>query len=92
VLPAAATGSVDLKRIDTDGLAYVGSSDTDGLVCEEYATATTQLKLYFKDGKLFRIATAINKMNVVMDAIEVSKKVPDSLFQVPPDYSTTEID
>jgi flagellar basal body-associated protein FliL len=86
------TKSNDLKRIDTDGLAYVGSSDTDGLACEEYASATTQLKLYFKDGKLFRIATVINKMNVVMDAIEVSKKVPDSLFQVPPDYFTTEID
>lgn len=86
------TKSDDLRRIATDELVYVGSSDTGGLVCEEYSTGAAQIKLYFEGEKLVRIATALNKMDVVMDVIEVSQKVPDSLFQVPADYMTTVID
>jgi hypothetical protein len=84
--------SNDLRRIDTDGLTYVGSSDAGGLVCEEYATASTQIKLYFEGEKLVRIATVINKIDVVMNVEEVGKKAPDSLFVVPEDYFTTAID
>ena len=84
--------SNDLRRIDTDGLTYIGSSETGGLICEEYATASTQIKLYFEGEKLVRIATVINKLDVVMDVIKVSKKIPDSLFVVPADYFTTNID
>ena len=84
--------SNDLRRIDTNGLTYIGSSEMDGLVCEEYATASTQIKLYFEGEKLVRIDTVINKIDVVMDVIKVSKKVSDSLFVVPEDYMTTNID
>jgi hypothetical protein len=86
------TKSNDLEKIDTDGLQFIGSSETGGVVCEEYATAATRLKLYFQGGKLIRIATAINKQDVEMDIIEVSKKVPESMYEVPSDYMTTVID
>jgi hypothetical protein len=86
------TKSNDLEKIVTEGLQYIGSSETGGIVCEEYATAETQLKLYFQSGKLARIATAINKQDVVMDIVEVSNKVPESMFEVPSDYMTTVID
>lgn len=86
------TKSNDLRRIETDGLQYVGSSEAGGLVCEEYATAESRLKLYFENGKLVRMATAMNKLDMVADIVEVSKKVPESLFKVPEDYMTTYID
>lgn len=86
------TKSNDLKRIETEGLQYVGSSESGGLVCEEYATSATRLKLYFEGGKLVRMATAMNNLDVVMDIVEVSKKAPESLFEVPEDYFTTVID
>lgn len=86
------TKSNDLERIGTDGLQYIGSSESGGVVCEEYATAATRLKLYFEGDKLVRAATAINKQDVVMDIVEVSKKVPENLFVVPADYMTTVID
>jgi hypothetical protein len=86
------TKSNDLEKIVTEGLQYIGSSETGGVVCEEYATAETQLKLYFQGEKLVRIATAINKQDVVMDIVEVSNKVPESMFEVPSDYMTTVID
>ncbi len=86
------TKSNDLEKIDTEGLQFIGSSEMGGVVCEEYATAATRLRLYFQGGKLISIATAINKQNVAMDIVEVSKKVPESMFEVPSDYMTTVID
>jgi hypothetical protein len=83
--------SENLKRIDTDGIAYQGNSKEGNLVCEEYTTALTHLKLYFSGKELVRMATIINGLDVVMDIAEVSNEVPESLFEVPSEYRTTNI-
>lgn len=85
------TESDYLERIETEGLVYQGSSNTGGLVCEEYKTAETQLKIYFEGKELKKVATSINDQDVMMDIIEVSKKVPESLFAVPQDYRNTNL-
>jgi len=83
--------SGDLKRIDTEGIAYVESREEKGLVCEVYKTASSGLKLYFNGKTLVRMETNINKLDTVMEILEVSKDVPDSMFAVPSDYQTTNI-
>lgn len=83
--------SDDLERIDTEGLVYAGSSEENGLVCEEYKTASTYLKLYFKDTVLVKMVTVINGLDTVMDIVEVSKEVPENMFTVPQGYQTTEL-
>jgi uncharacterized protein YxeA len=80
------------KKIDTIGIEFVGSREEGGLVCEEYKTASSGIKLYFDGKNLVRMETIINKIDTIMNILEVSKKVPDSLFVVPEDYRTTEID
>lgn len=84
--------SDDLKRIDTEGIAFVGSREESGLVCEEYQTAASGIKLYFDGKNPVRMETTINKIDTVMDITGVSKEVPESLFAVPADYDTTNID
>jgi len=80
------------KRIDTERIEFVGSREEGGLICEEYKTASSGMKLYFDGKSLVRMETSINKIDTNMNILEVSKKVPDSLFVVPADYRTTEID
>lgn len=83
--------SDNLKRIETEGLAYVGSSKEGGLLCEEYAAAQTEIKISFSGNDLKKVATRINRQAIVMDIIEVSKEVPDDLFVVPNDYRITDL-
>lgn len=80
-----------LKKIDTAGMAYLGNSEEDGLTCEEYSTATDHLKLYFKDKQLVKMAARINGEDTLMEILEVDKKAPDSMFEVPSGYRTTSI-
>lgn len=86
------TKSNDLERIDTDGLRYQGTSEAGGFICEEYTTSAAGIKLYFEGEKLIKMATTMNQKAVVMDIVEVGKKAPDTLFEVPSDYMTIEID
>lgn len=85
------TETEHLKRIDTEGLAYLGTHNEEGLVCEEYTTPKTGLKLYFSGNDLVKMATVINDQNVVMDIIEISEEVPENLFEIPSAYRNTEI-
>lgn len=80
-----------LKRIDTMGLVYLGSSEAGGLFWEEYATETTRFKFYFKENKLVKLVTRINGLDTVMDIVEVSEEVPEDLFTIPADYQTTRL-
>ena len=82
----------DLKRINTEGIEFVGSREEGGLICEEYKTASSGIKLYFDGKNLVRMETNINKIDTIMNILAVSKKVPDSLFVVPEDYTMTVID
>ncbi len=86
-----ATGDEGLKRLNTEGLAYLDSRRENGLACEEYTTETTYFRFYFKEDQLVRLVTRINGLDTVMDMIEVSKEVPESLFAVPPDYRNMEL-
>lgn len=85
------TQTDNLKRIDTTDMVFTGSSEANGLVCEEYTTSTANIKFFFKDKKLTEIITNINKQDVDMNIIEVSEKVPAELFVVPSDYRNTDI-
>lgn len=83
--------SDNLKRIDTEGLVFLGSSEEGGLVCEEYATALTHFKLYFSGYDLVKMTAEINRQDIVMDIIEVSEEAPESMFQVPTGYHSTSL-
>lgn len=83
--------SDNLKRIDTEELVYLGSSKEGKLLCEEYTTALTHIKLYFEGKDLVKMATKMNRQDIVMDIIEVSEEVPESLFQVPTGYHSTNL-
>lgn len=86
------TLSDNLKRIDAEGLVYQGSSEAGGLVCEEYTTAAqTRIRIYFSGNELKKVATSINHQDIVMDIVEVSKEVPESLFVVPAGYQITNL-
>jgi hypothetical protein len=83
--------STDPKRLDTDGLVYSGTSQESGLVCEEYKTASTYFKLYFKDKVLVKMVTVMNGMDTVMSISEVNKKVPADMFDIPQGYQLSEL-
>lgn len=86
------TQTDNLKRIDAEGLVYLGSSEAGGLVCEEYTTAAqARIRIYFSGNELKKVATAINRQDIVMDIVEVSKEVPESLFVVPAGYQITNL-
>lgn len=83
--------SDNLKRIDTEGLVYLGSSKEGNLLCEEYRTELTNLKLYFDGKDLAKLATKINQQDIVVDIVEVSEEVPETMFQVPTGYRSTNL-
>jgi len=83
--------SNDLKRIDTKGLVYLGSSKAGNLLCEEYKTELTNIKLYFDGRDLRKMATEMNRQDIVMEIVEVSEEIPESMFQVPTGYNTTNL-
>jgi hypothetical protein len=80
-----------LKKIDTDGMTFSGSSKVGDLVCEEYQTSASYLKLYFKGAALVKIETKINDQDLAMEVVSISGEVPESMFQVPADYRVTNI-
>ncbi|HWQ78132.1 MAG TPA: hypothetical protein VN381_04910 [Anaerovoracaceae bacterium] len=79
------------ERIDTNGMAYIGSKTEGGLVCEEYSTASSRLKLYFKEKELVKMEARINKEDMIMNIVAVDKTAPDSFFEVPVEYQITYI-
>lgn len=83
--------SNNLKRIDTEGLAYLGSSKEGNLICEEYSTSLINFKLYFDGTDLVKMSPDMNRQDIVMDIIEVSAEVPESMFQVPTGYNSTNL-
>lgn len=86
-----ATKTENLRDIDTSDMVFVQSTESGGLVCEEYSTATALIKFCFKDNALVQIATIINKQDVLMDIIEFKEGAPMDLFVVPGDYQSSNI-
>ncbi|HYE67529.1 MAG TPA: hypothetical protein VEA58_02900 [Anaerovoracaceae bacterium] len=83
--------SDNLKRIDTEGLVYLGSSQEGNLLCEEYATELTNIKLYFDGEALVKMSPDMNRQDIIMDIVEVSEEVPETMFQVPTGYRATNL-
>lgn len=79
------------KRIDTEGIVYLGSSMEGGLACEEYKTETSDIKIYFKENELVKMVARVNKEEIVMNIMEIKKPAPENLFEVPSGYSATNI-
>jgi hypothetical protein len=79
------------KRIDTEGVSYLGSREESGLVCEEYETPASHYQIYFKGSELMKMEARIDGEDMVMNILEVKKKAPGSLFEVPPDYRMTNL-
>jgi len=86
-----ATQTENLRTIDTSDIAFAGSSETGGLVCEEYTTATALIKFYFKNEALAEVDTVINNQVADMEIIEFKEGVPMELFVVPGNYQNTNI-
>ena len=81
----------DPKRLDLNGLVYSGTSRENGLTCESYQTASSYLKLYFKDQTLVKMITVMNGMDTVMDISQVEKKAPLEMFDIPQGYQLSEL-
>jgi len=79
------------ERIDTNGIAYIGSGTEGGLAWEEYSTASSRLKLYFKGKELVKMVAGISKEEMTMSIVSVEKAVQDSLFEIPAGYRVTNI-
>lgn len=79
------------ERIDTNGMAYMESRQEGGLVCEEYSTESSRLKLYFKGKELVKMAARVSKEDMIMAVTAVEEAAPDHLFEVPAGYSVTNI-
>ena len=86
-----ATQTENLRTIDTSDMVFEGSSESGGLICEEYTTATARIKFYFRDAALVEIVTVINNQDESMDILEFKEGVPMELFNVPGDYQNTNI-
>lgn len=74
------------NEIQTDGLTYVSSGVEDGLTYEKYSTTDGIIKYYFKDNKLVKISFEVDGQSMVMNIIEMSSTVPDSMFEIPSNY------
>lgn len=83
--------SDNLKRIDTEGLVYLGSSKEGKLLCEEYTTELTHIKLYFDGEDLVKMSPDMNRQDIIMEIIEVSEEAPESMFEVPTGYQSTNL-
>lgn len=74
------------NELETDGLTYVSSGVEDGLTYEQYSTTDGVLKYYFNDKKLVKISFEIDGQSMVMNIIEMSNNVSDSMFEIPSNY------
>lgn len=79
-------GNAKNNEINTDGLTYVSSGVEDGLNYEKYSTTDGLMKYYFDGKKLVKIAFEIEGQTMVMNILEMSNNVSDSMFEIPSDY------
>ncbi len=84
---AAGTGSINME-----GVTYLGTGNEDGLVYEEYSTSECKVKYYFDGKKLVKMAVDVNGQIMVMEILEMSKDVPDSMFEIPAGYQEVSLD
>lgn len=75
------------EPVEVDGIEYVGSGEEDGLVYEEYRTASgTQIFYYFDGSDLKKIKTIDEAFESVMEILELSGNVSEDAFIIPADY------
>ena len=75
------------EPVEVDDIEYIGSGKEDGLVYEEYRTASgTQIFYYFDGSDLKKIKTIDESFESVMEIIELSNKVSEDAFIIPADY------
>ena len=75
------------EPVDVEDITYVGSGKEDGLVYEEYRTASgTQIFYYFDGSDLKKIKTIDEAFESVMEIIELSDNVSEDAFEIPSDY------
>jgi len=77
------------NEIETDGLTYMSSGVEDGLTYEKYSTTDGILKYYFDGKKLVKITFESQGQTMVMNIIEMSNNVSDSMFELPANYAKT---
>ena len=83
---AAGAGSINME-----GVTYLGTGNEDGLTYEEYSTSECKVKYYFDGKKLVKMAVDLNGQTMVMEILEMSKDVPDSMFEIPAGYQVIEM-
>ena len=76
------------NKIETDGLTYISNGVEDGLTYEKYSTTDGVMKYYFNGKKLLKIVFENEEQTMVMNIIEISNNVLDSMFEIPMDYQT----
>lgn len=77
------------NEIDTDELTYLSSGVEDGLTYEKYSTTDGVMNYYFDGKKLVKITFEIEGQTMVMNILEMSNKVTDSMFEIPANYQRT---
>jgi len=75
------------EPVEVDDIEYVGSGEEDGLVYEEYRTASgTQIFYYFDGSDLKKIKSIDEAFESVMEILELSGNVSEDAFIIPADY------
>ena len=75
------------EPVEVDDIEYIGSGEEDGLVYEEYRTASgTQIFYYFDGSDLKKIKTIDESFESVMEILELSDNVSEDAFEIPADY------
>lgn len=85
-LPQDMQKNTQQNNIETNGLTYVSSGTEDNLAYEKYSTTAGDIKYYFAGNKLVKIFVENQGQNLVMNIIEMSNNIPNSMFEIPSDY------
>jgi outer membrane lipoprotein-sorting protein len=83
--------SMKSGSVDMEGAAYLGTGKEDGLVYEEYSTDGGNIKYYFSGKDLVKMAFTVDGQTMMMEILELSKDVPASMFEIPPEYQVIEM-
>lgn len=83
--------TMESGSIDMEGITYLGNGKEDGLAYEEYSTAGGNVKYYFNGKTLEKMAVTVEGQTMVMEILELSKEVPDSMFEIPAGYQVVEM-
>ncbi len=75
------------QDIKTDGLTYVGNGTENGLTFEKYSTENGFITYYFDGDKLVKMTVTSEGQTMTMTILEMSNNVPDSLFEIPANYT-----